>query len=291
MVLALALALAARAALQGGAQDWPATWTRVQELARLAPESAELAAGLESLGDQAEEAAGTPRGALLEAWIARLGGGAAPLSPPASAAADWPYAGEENWLAAEVLAPSPLRALAARKGLEELGGPVSSERIRLAWEIGVEEARALRLEGALDLQTALHQRSAAAWSASDLALTLSRLGRFAEADKVLQEQIAREEAQGASAADLWAGRGTFALGAGDEARGRDYLGVGLMRGSTDAGVVLARLDLEQGRLPEARAGFRALMLADEVHPWALRGFGIAHLPEPPAAPWRAEPKR
>jgi hypothetical protein len=276
---------------QQGGDDWAPVWERLAA-ARAAPAgSEERAARLEELAEVAAAAEGTPEGALLEAQVDRLEGRAGALLPPAGAAAPWPYAGEENWLAAEVLAPSPERAGAARRALDELPGPVPDERVRLAWGIGVEEARALRLESAQGLQEALHRRFRAVWSAMDLALTLTRLGSYAAADQVLGEQIAGEEAAGSPSGELWAQRGTAALGAGDEARGRDYLGLGVARGSLDAAVVLARLDLEQGRLSAARAGFRALLFAEEPIPWAPKGWGLTLLPETPVATWSADQAR
>ncbi len=273
----------------GPERDWAEVWRRLAEVRALDAASEARSAGLEELGQVAALERGTPRGALLEAHLNRLDGRAGTLTPPAGAQQRWPYAGEENWLAAEVLAPSPERAAAARRALDELPGAIPAERVRLAFDIGVEEAGALRLESARGVQEALHRRYRAVWSGIDLALTDQRLGDYAAADRVLGEQIAAEEAAGSPSGDLWSQRGTFALGAGDEARGRDYLGFGLARGSSDAAVVLARLDLEQGRLSQARAGFRALMLDEVISPWAPRGWGVSLLPQTAAATWSAEP--
>jgi hypothetical protein len=216
----------------------------------------------------------------LDAQLARLEGRAAVLVLPPGTAGEWPFEGAENWLAAEVLAPSSLRAAAVLRALPATAGALPPERMRLAWEVGADEARALRLDGARGLQEALHRRALAAWSAMDLALTLNRLGDAQAADRVLSEQIERESAAGRPTGDLWAQRGTQALGNGDEVLARDYLGHGLARGSVDAGVVLARLDLDRGRLAEARAGFRALLLDPAPSPWAARGWGLSLLPPP-----------
>jgi len=285
----LAAALLAAAAAGPAERDWAAVWRRLAVVRAAALGAQTRTVGLAELTQVAEEERGTPRGALLAAHLGRLLGTGGTLTPPAGAQRPWPYAGEENWLAAEVLAPSPERAAAARRALDEQQGPVPDERVRLAFDVGVEEARALRLESARGLQEALHRRYRAIWSALDLALTDARLGDYPAADALLAEQIAAEEAAGRTAGDLWAQRGTFALGSGDEAGGRDYLGLGVARGSSDAAVVLARLDLEQGRLSEARAGFRALLQDDPLSPWTPRGWGVSLLPEPADAAWSADP--
>ena len=45
--------------------------------------------------------------------------------------------------------------------------------------------------------------------------------------------------------------------------------------------MLGRLDLDAGRLEAARKGFRASILSDRPAAWALRGWGLTLLPEPP----------
>lgn len=227
---------------------------------------------------------------------------AVPLAPlPAEAAgapADDPADDlEARWLRLGETPPSPRRAREAVALLEDtlgIRGELSAEELRLVWDVGVQEALALRFEDALGVQEALYALYPAAWSASDLELTLRRLGRYGEGDAVLAAQIAREEAAGGStspvAADLWSQRGIGALGSGDERRARDYLGAGCARGSADACVVLARLDLAVGRLEEARAGFRALLVSQSetsatppppASPWAARGWGLSLLPDAP----------
>jgi len=52
-------------------------------------------------------------------------------------------------------------------------------------------------------------------------------------------------------------------------------------GSRDAALLLAWMDLEHGRLEGARAGFRAALYDDPSGAWALRGWGLALLPEDP----------
>jgi len=259
--------------------DWPAVWARLAQVRGVA-EDARDETVIDSLRAVAREQRETPRGAMLAAHLDRLEEGEGTLTLPAGAAAAWPFRGPENWLAAEVLAPSALRARAIQDALEATDAALDSRQRRLAWEVGVDEARALRLDGARSIQEELHRRSLAVWSAMDLSLTLSRLGLAEAADRVLAEQIEREAAAGRDTGDLWSRRGTQTLGNGDEARARDYLGHGLARGSADAGVVLARLDLESGRIAEARAGFRALLLDPAPSPWAARGWGLTLLPPP-----------
>ena len=96
------------------------------------------------------------------------------------------------------------------------------------------------------------------------------------------EEIGRgvERSQGVDAGDpeLWNRRGLIALGNRHERQARDYLGRALRLGSTNAAVVLARLDLIEGDLERARRGFRALSWSDDPGAWTQRGLGLAHLP-------------
>ncbi|MEM7309759.1 MAG: hypothetical protein AAF682_23995 [Planctomycetota bacterium] len=282
LVAPLLAGLLALAGTPGPAQDsdpsWGEIWHRLAEVRALEAESPGRAAALAELEAVAEARSGSWRGDLLAVHVDRLLGRTAALRMPTGSTAPWPFSLEESWLAAEVLEASPARSQAALSALAGSPAQLSGQRVRLAWEIGVEEARALRLEGAQAIQAALHERYLAVWSAMDLALTESRLGAYEAADRVLAAQIAREGEAGRPTVDLWSQRGTLALGSGDEERARDYLGFARARGSSNAGVVLARLDLDRGKLPEARAGFRALLLDPEPSPWAPRGWGLALLP-------------
>jgi hypothetical protein len=274
------LLAAALAAPQGTEVDWPAVWSRLAAVRTAAPGAPGRADGVSALRSVARERRGTPRGALLQAHLERLEDEDAVLELPSRWVQSWPFQGPESWLVSEVLPPSPQRALAAQRAIESTPGAIPDDRLRLAWGIGVDEARALHLVSARDLQEALYRRVPAVWSATDLSLTLSRLGEAEAADRILAEQIEREAAAGHPTGDLWSRRGTQALGNGDEGLARDYLGLGLARGSADAGVVLARLDLVQGRIAEACAGFRALLLDPAPSPWAARGWGLTLLPSP-----------
>ena len=98
------------------------------------------------------------------------------------------------------------------------------------------------------------------------------------ADAVLADVIASQEAAGRPTGDLWSQRGISALAAGDNRRALNYFGRALARGSSNAAVVLARMDLDAGRRRAARIGFRALLWYGEPGAWALRGWGLSLLP-------------
>jgi hypothetical protein len=197
-----------------------------------------------------------------------------------------PFRGAELWFLADILPSGPERAEVA---LEALRSTETAQdwQVLLAWNAAVEEALALRLAGpALALQEELAARYAADWSAIDLALTRRLLGDAAGADEVLSRAIEREASAGRPTAELWSQRGIAALAAGDEARGRDYLGRALALGSEDAGLVLARLDLVAGRPEAARRGFRPPILRTPQADWALRGWGVSLLPPAESPPAR-----
>lgn len=166
---------------------------------------------------------------------------------------------------------------------------LTSEEVRLAYEAGVEAATELRLEDAIAIQSALHQAYRATWSAANLAMTLGTAGEFELADELLAEQIARDPSQ---AAPLWNQRGHLAQGRGADAEARAHFGRALAGGSSNAAMTLARMDLEEGRLSEARRGFRALLTEEPPHAWTLRGWGQSLLeaaPRPDPSPASAGP--
>lgn len=181
---------------------------------------------------------------------------------------------------------SPERLAAVRSALQTLDAPLEGASLRLVWQTGVDAARALELEDAIAIQSWLAARHPADWSAMDLALSLGMAGETARADAVLADAIARARTAGEPTAELWSRRGILWLGAGDERRGRDGLGHALALGSADASIVLALLDLHQGRPAKARAGFRAGLYDDPPGAWALRGWGLSLLPADPARPVR-----
>jgi len=281
----LALAVGLPVAAQADA-DWASVWARLDGLRELEAESPAAVRMAGELAGVARAHAADPRGRLVAAQLDRIAG-----RPPAPGVLDElarlpleAFEGRAIWLLAEVLPPGPQRVRAALQALAMTDSPTPRE-VRIAWNVAVDEARALRLaEGASPIQEVLFERFPAPWSAIDLALTRTWLGDAAGVDAVLAQAIAREEAAGRPAADLWSQRGIAALGFGDEARARDYLGRALARGSEDASLVLGRLDLDAGRLEAARMEFRASILSDRPAAWALRGWGLTLLPRPQAAP-------
>ena len=111
----------------------------------------------------------------------------------------------------------------------------------------------------------------------DLALTLSWADRAQEAAHVLTETIEAERRAGRPTGELYSRRGLTHLGAGQERLARDDLGRALAQGSSNAAVVLARLDLDRGARRAARVGFRSLLDVDSPGPWEQRGWGLALL--------------
>ncbi len=274
---ALALALTA------AGEDWSATW---QDLARLraADAPADAPALRAALTERARALADDPRGLLLGAELDLLAGhDVAEVASRLEALEPRPFRGVELWFLADVLR-SPARAAVVLEALED-PAPLERWQLLLAWNTAVEEARELRLAGAaIDIQRELHRRYQADWSAIDLALSLRNLGDAQGADQTLAQTIERETGAGRPTAELWSQRGIAALGAGDEARGRDFLGRALASGSDDAGLVLGRLDLVAGRADAARRGFRPSILRTPPADWALRGWGLSLLPAPADAP-------
>jgi hypothetical protein len=254
--------------------DWRPIWVELARWKALGPESEESHRGALALARIA--ATDSPRARLLRAQLARR---LVPNSRQALLVLDgsnsWPFDAEESWLAAEVIAPGAARARAVTAALQDSALSLSRADLLLAWNVGVEEATALRFHSARAIQTALHARYRAPWSAVDLALSCARAGSGEEADRVLAEIIEDEARAGRPAADLWSQRGILSLGRGSTQAGRDQLGRAMALGSWDATVVLARLDLSAGRLGAARAGFRAALSAPAPSPWAYRGWGVA----------------
>lgn len=204
--------------------------------------------------------------------------------------------GQEHWFLAEVLVAGERRATEVQAGLLEaplsLDSLTANRRLNLAWTVGVAEARAGRhRSGALPIQTQLYRDFPGAWSAMDLALTLSLLGEGSQADAVLESEISREASAGGQPEgvagwvdpELWNQRGLVALGLCHERRARDYFGRALRLGSQNATIVLARLDLIQGKLEGARRGFRSLSWGDDPGAWTQRGYGLSMLPPRPTS--------
>ncbi len=279
-----AVPLALLAVLPAADEDWDAVFADALRLR--SSESEERARLLGELDAIAERNVETVEGDLLACWL-RLertpgrvpSAQTRPVAADASAA-EWPYEGVATWIAAEVIPPSPARARAIVRALALEREPTRAQ-LDLAWRYGIELAtERLWLDDAIVVQGGLHRRYDAHWSALNLATTLHRAGRLEEADAVLAR---RESEHGESLTDaqrheLWSNRGLFALGRGDERAACDWLGRALALGSLDAALMLAREDLADDEFSRARAGFRALLLDEEPHAWALRGWGIALLP-------------
>ncbi|MBM3977419.1 MAG: hypothetical protein FJ299_10560 [Planctomycetes bacterium] len=181
----------------------------------------------------------------------------------------------DAWSILDALPPGRERALRAAELLSDRERVPSAAQLESAWRIGTQEAEALRFDSAVAVQRALYERVPALWSVSNLALSLNRLEGAAAADGVLSQWL--PQARGAERADVWSQRGQFWLGAGQAQRGRTYLARALALGSADAGVMLAREDLEAGQVSSARTGFASALLQPDPSPWALRGFGVALL--------------
>ena len=200
--------------------------------------------------------------------------------------------GTDAWQRAEAArSGSPERSAALLEALAGTPGALEGAHLQLAWSVGVEAARALRLEDAIAIQTELEARNPGDWSAMDLALSLGLAGRTEDADRVLGRALERDRSAGRPTAELWSRRGLLWLGAGRERIARDHLGRALARGSSDAALVLGRLDLERGDPWTARAEFRSGLYDDPPGAWALRGWGLSLLPMLPsrAAPHPEDP--
>lgn len=284
LLAALALAVPLSAAAQELPVDWDGAWKRVEAALALPVGAPERRAEIESLRALESGAPECPERTLLEVALSLLEDRPAGLDAPGPGD-PWPWDPEASWLVARLLPAGPDRGRALARALEPLAGEpegahaLAGARLQLAWEGWLEAAQSLRFDEALGIGRPVHRDSRASWSALSLALSLTRAGEYDEADAVLEAQIERE----ASPAGLWSQRGISALGAGRERAGRGYLARALIRGSDDAGTVLARLDLAAGRSERARAGFRAALGARPVLPWARRGWGVTLLP-PRAGP-------
>jgi tetratricopeptide (TPR) repeat protein len=278
-MIALLLAFVAGLASQG--DPWAQLWTELEALRSGKVAAGEAEVFRAHLTEALRQGPEGPRTALLRTSLEVLAGGNGRAAAARLAALEpSPFAAREQWLLADLMAPGPERARLVRAALES-PSTLSNWQVVLAWSVGVDEARALRLaESALPIQRVLHERNHASRSAEDLAQTYRALDRREEAEQVLREAIAQEEATGRQAPALWEERGLCALGFGDEPGARDYLGRALAQGSREAGLVLARMDLLAGRSQTARRGFQALILTEPPLDWAWRGWGTTLLPPP-----------
>ncbi|MFT7486188.1 MAG: hypothetical protein ACI9F9_002043 [Candidatus Paceibacteria bacterium] len=186
-------------------------------------------------------------------------------------------------------AASPMAALrddhqALLKQLQSAEGQDLSQ----AWQKGFEqmmvEIRAYRAAPARALAEAMHQRAQATWSAMSLALICTRMGDSASATRVLREAVERSTNK-QEQYELLERLGLALRGAGFDKDAQGPLGSAFARGSANAGVVLGRIALQEGRRGQARSIFRTLLPADPPQAWALRGWGLSMLPtrQDPAA--------
>ncbi len=285
-VLVLVTSLVFSQALQG--DDWSALWAGLERLRDPQTSPAEAEALRASLFEAVQVRPGDPRADLLRAGLeASAGRDASRMALRLAGLEPSPFGPRERWFLADALPPGPCRAQQVLEALRD-PAPLPGWQLVLAWNVAVDECRALRLAGsALAIQESLHERYPADSNlALDLALTRRLLGDEPGADSLLEETIIQEASVGRPTAELWAQRGIVALGFGDEQRGRDYLGKALAQGSDDANLVLSRLELVQGQLAAARHGFRASMPGVPPADWAWRGWGLTLLPAAQASPAR-----
>ncbi len=280
-MIAMALAGFASLCAPGQSDPWALIWTELETLRSGRTSTAEADVLSRHLGDTLHRAPDGPRAELLSAGLEALSGrDVSAAAARLSALEPSPFTTREVWLLADLSPHGPERAQLVLTAMSA-PAPLADWQVLLAWNVAVDEARALRLEEtALPIQLQLHERYQARWSAEDLALTYRFLGQEKAADQVLERAMAQERASGLRPASLLEKRGIHALGFGDESAARDYLGQALAEGSNDAGLLLARLDLIAGRTDNARYGFQALMLEHPPADWAWRGWGTTLLPPP-----------
>jgi hypothetical protein len=191
-----------------------------------------------------------------------------PVQEEAPDARDWSLAAELETSDRLAASAAVLRALAHHRG------PLDTARQSLAFRLGAACAEASELELAAELQLALHAAVLADWSAVNAAITLGRLGRSATAEEVL----AAQEPRALDPGEIANHRGLVAQGRGDGPAARRHFARALVSGSRNAGLSLARMDLEAGDIARARVGFRPGVDDPVPHDWALRGWALTLLP-------------
>lgn len=171
-------------------------------------------------------------------------------------------------------------ATVALQSAAEGAAPPALDHQRLAFDLGLALLARGEDRAALGLQSALHRRVDAEWSALDLIQTLSRLGETERADDLCAERLVLSPLS----PDLWNARALLWLGAGEPERAAPYLGAALRTGAAGTRLTLARLDLARGRRAEARAGFRAHLGEAVGGEWALAGWALTLLPPRTSGP-------
>ncbi len=185
--------------------------------------------------------------------------------------------GDEELAAIRALPTAEERASAVRARL----AVAAEEELSALYQIGFEEFLAAagdhRADRAVPLAEALHARARAPWSAMSLALICRRAGNSAREIEVLREAL-EGELDPLTERDLRVALGHALLTDGATGPGLSALGSAFCRGSENAGVVLGRMALREGRPRQARAIFRTLLRNDPPPSWALRGWGLSLLP-------------
>ena len=137
-----------------------------------------------------------------------------------------------------------------------------------------ELAQAGDIATAVEIQRVLHERLDAEWTVTNLAVSLTRLGRLEDTRAALYDFLERHPRSGTS----WNYLGQAELGAGHLGPARAAWARAVVCGSDGATVSLARLALDEGQIDSARAGFRVGADRQPPGPWSLRGWGLTCLP-------------
>ncbi len=297
---------------------WDAASSQLEALVsgRIVP-PAERAAANEAVASWSRAHPESFESRLAAIHLARLAGRADAILEPDRVPAE--MSARDAWLAALVLPSGPARAHAFALAIAGASSADLLERLGRAFPAFLEEAEALRLEAAEELAMAMYAAQPASWSSTTLGVLWTRMGKYAEAERVLSAEIARldagvEEAERKAAGStdetaraqalgaaralrderraMYERRAVSRRGAGRDAQALDDLGRALAEGGRDAAQMLGQNALASGDLETARALFRTLLepregetpeSLEEAAPWALRGWGLALL-TPRAAP-------
>ena len=153
--------------------------------------------------------------------------------------------------------------------------PLDYERQVAANSWAFELAQSGDLATAAEVQSVLHQRLDAEWTVTNLATTLTRLGRLEDTRALLYDYLERYPRSGSG----WNYLGQAELGAGQLSAARAAWARAVVCGSDGATVSLARLALDAGQIESARAGFRVGADREPPGAWSLRGWGLTCLPD------------
>lgn len=179
--------------------------------------------------------------------------------------------------AVRALAPGKERALALVEILPAVPEPRLGDALQLGFEEFLAAAGRYDSEIALPLAEAMHARADAPWSAMSLSLIHTRCGDPSRGADVLRKAIVKAP-DSATKRDLVAALGLALVVSGEREPGMAAFGSAFCRGSDNAGVVLGRLALREGKLERARSIFRTLLRSTPPPAWALRGWGLSLLP-------------